>query len=219
MPTTVLTPETKDLETIARNAAKCLKCRLGKTRTKAVPGEGDPNAELLFVGEGPGKNEDLQGRPFVGAAGKFLQEMLELIGMRRDQVFITNVVKCRPPENRDPELDEVETCTAAWLVAQLHLINPKVIVILGRHSLEHFVPGKKISAVHGKPMRATAPDGKRRVFYPLYHPAAALYQGSLRATLIEDFKKIPAVLKAVRAEEEKESLLREMGAQPDAAQD
>ena len=201
---------TTDLATIAAGVAQCQKCRLAQGRTLAVPGEGNPRAEILFVGEGPGKNEDLQGRPFVGAAGKLLEEMLRSVGLKRTDVFITNVVKCRPPQNRDPEPDEVQTCTAAWLTAQLVLIDPSMIVTLGRHSLEHFITGKKISACHGRPMRATAPDGKRRVFFPVYHPAAALYQGSLKATLMEDFKKIPAVLRAVKADQEKQHLLDEM---------
>lgn len=205
-------PETKDLPTIAAGVEKCTKCRLRQGTTHGVPGEGSARAEIMFIGEGPGKNEDLQGRPFVGAAGKFLEEMLGLIKLKRSDVFITNVVKHRPPNNRDPLPDEVEICTAAWLTAQLHHIDPVLLVTLGRHSLGHFVPNKQISACHGKPMRALAPDGKKRIFYPLYHPAAALYQGSLRATLIEDFKKIPAVLKAAKEQAEKEKILREMQA-------
>lgn len=208
----VLTADTKDLATIAANVAGCTKCRLSQGRTLAVPGEGNPKAEVMFIGEGPGKNEDLQGRPFVGAAGKLLDEMLAGVGMKRADVFITNVVKCRPPGNRDPELDEATTCTAAWLVAQVTLVDPTIIVLLGRHSLERFIPGKRISECHGKPMRATAPDGVRRVFFPLYHPAAGLYQGSLKATLVSDFAKVPAVLKAVQQEREKQALLDEMSA-------
>jgi len=202
--------ETKSLEAIAEAVKVCTRCRLAQGRTNAVPGDGDPKAEILFIGEGPGKNEDLQGKPFVGAAGKFLQEMLESIGMSRDQVFITNVVKSRPPNNRDPLPDEVQICTSSWLVPQVRLIDPVIIVLLGRHSLERFIPNKRISLCHGKPMRATAPDGQRRVFFPLYHPAAALYNGSMRGTLMEDFKKIPAVLKAAREQRAKEKLLREM---------
>jgi uracil-DNA glycosylase family 4 len=205
-----LSEATKDLPTIAAGVRACTKCRLAQGRTIAVPGEGNPKAEILFIGEGPGKNEDLQGRPFVGAAGKFLEEMLGLIKMRRQDVFITNVVKCRPPGNRDPLPDEVSICTRNWLTAQIHLINPVLIVPLGRHSLRHFVPSKQISLCHGKPMRTIGPDGKKRIFYPLYHPAAALYQGSLRETLKADFKKIPAVLKAAKEQAEKEKLLAEM---------
>lgn len=210
-----LTAETKDLAAIAANVAGCTKCRLSQGRIKAVPGEGNPKAEVLFIGEGPGKNEDLQGRPFVGVAGKLLDEMLAEVGLKRGDVFITNVVKCRPPNNRDPELDEVHTCTEAWLTAQITLIDPTIIVLLGRHSLERFVPGRKISMSHGRALRATAPDGVRRVFFPIYHPAAALYQGSLKATLLEDFKKVPAVLKTVKQERERQQLLDEMTAGPD----
>ncbi|MDP2587522.1 MAG: uracil-DNA glycosylase [bacterium] len=207
---TAASAETKDLAAVHGGVAACTQCRLSQGRTCAVPGEGSARAELLFIGEGPGKNEDLQGRPFVGAAGKFLDQMLEVIKLKREDVFITNVVKCRPPENRDPLPDEVATCTSAWLTAQLHHIDPVLIVTLGRHSLKHFIDNKQISACHGKPMRALAPDGIKRVFYPLYHPAAALYNGSMRGTLIEDFKKIPAVLKAAKELREKERLLAEM---------
>lgn len=207
-----ITDETKDLEAIAKNVAVCVKCRLNEGRIKAVPGEGDPKADILLIGEGPGKNEDLQGSPFVGAAGKFLEEMLGLIALKREQVFITNVVKCRPPNNRDPLPDEVDTCTSSWLGAQLHHIDPKVIVTLGRHSLEHFIKGKAISECHGKPFRTAAPDGARRVFYPLYHPAAALYQGSLREVLKKDFKRIPAVLKAIEEDIEKQNILDQISA-------
>ncbi len=207
-----LTDATKDLATVYAGVRDCTKCRLSQGRTIAVPGEGGEKAELMFIGEGPGRNEDLQGRPFVGAAGKFLEEMLAAIKLSRDDVFITNVVKCRPPNNRDPLPDEVDICTRAWLTAQIRLINPRLIVPLGRHSLHHFVPTKQISECHGKPLRTIAPDGNKRIFFPLYHPAAALYQGSLRQTLIEDFKKIPAVLKAVKEEEEKQRLLDQMSA-------
>ncbi len=196
--------ETKSLDTIAAAVKICTRCRLAQGRTKAVPGDGNPHAEILFIGEGPGKNEDLQGKPFVGAAGKFLQQMLESIGMDRKDVFITNVVKSRPPNNRDPLPDEVAACTSAWLVPQVRLIDPVIIVLLGRHSLERFIPDKRISLCHGKPMRALAPDGVRRVFFPLYHPAAALYNGSMRGTLMEDFAKIPAVLKAAKEQHQKE---------------
>jgi len=204
------TPENKDLKTLDANVAKCLKCQLHQTRTTAVPGEGNPNADILFIGEGPGKNEDLSGRPFVGAAGKFLDEMLGLIKLKREDVYIANVVKCRPPGNRDPLPVEVDTCTQAWLNAQINLINPKVIVTLGRHSLGHMIASKTISECHGKPFRTTAPDGIRRVFFPLYHPAAALYNGSLRDVLKKDFKKLPAVLKAVDNDVKKSKILAEM---------
>lgn len=178
---------------IAQQVSVCTKCPLSVKRTHTVPGEGNPNAELLFIGEGPGQKEDELGRPFVGAAGKFLEEMLGTIGLIRDDVFITNVVKCRPPANRDPEPNEVDTCTELFLYKQISLVAPKLIVTLGRHSMYRFLPDTfKISQVHGRPFRR-----KGQVFLPLYHPAAALYNGSMRDTLIRDFKKIPLVLKKV----------------------
>jgi len=202
----------EELQQIAVEVADCTACKLHLSRKLAVPGEGPADADILFIGEGPGFHENEQGRPFVGAAGSFLEELLASVGLSREQVFITNIVKCRPPNNRDPLPDEVDICTQAWLNAQIHLINPRLVVTLGRHSLHHFVPTKQISLCHGKPLRTVAPDGAKRIYYPLYHPAAALYQGSLRKTLVEDFKKIPAVLKAVRDEAEKQRLLDEMSA-------
>lgn len=168
-------------------------CALRKTATQAVPGDGSANAEIVFIGEGPGRDEDLQGKPFVGAAGKFLNEMLGAIKLERKDVYITNVVKYRPPNNRDPLPEEVESCYP-WLVEQINLIDPKVIVLLGRHALERFFPEEKISKVHGKVLRRAIRGIGQRNFYALYHPAAALYNGSMRATLLEDFKKIPKVV-------------------------
>lgn len=156
-----------------------------------VLGEGNPDSPLLFVGEAPGKNEDEQKRPFVGAAGKFLNEMIESIGLKREDVFITNIVKQRPPNNRDPLPEEI---AQHWpiLEKQIEIINPKIIAILGRHSMSRLLPGVgTISQVHGKPFRRK--DG--RVYLPLYHPAAALYNGGLRQTLLNDFQKIPLILK------------------------
>lgn len=158
-----------------------------------VPGAGNPDTEILFVGEAPGKKEDELGIPFVGAAGKFLNEMLSSIGLSRDDIFITNIVKQRPPENRDPTPEEIET---HWplLMKQIEIINPKIIVMLGRHSMSKLLPGVgTISQIHGKPFRRK--DG--RVYLPLYHPAAALYNGGLRQTLLDDFSKIPLILKRV----------------------
>jgi uracil-DNA glycosylase family 4 len=158
-----------------------------------VLGEGDPNTQILFVGEAPGKNEDEQKRPFVGAAGKFLNEMIESIGLKREDVFITNIVKQRPPNNRDPLPEEI---AKHWpiLEKQIEIINPKIIAILGRHSMSRLLPDiGTISQVHGKPFRRK--DG--RVYLPLYHPAAALYNGGLRQTLLADFQKIPAILNAL----------------------
>ncbi len=159
--------------------------------TSFVPGEGNPNSAILFVGEAPGQKEDEQGKPFVGAAGKFLNEMLASIGLKREDIFITNIVKQRPPDNRDPLPEEIEL---HWplLQKQIDIIDPKIIVMLGRHSMSRLLPGQgSISQIHGKPFKRA--DG--RVYLPLYHPAAALYNGGLRDTLLQDFKKIPLILK------------------------
>ncbi len=168
-------------------------CTLRDSAIQAVPGDGSAEAAILFVGEAPGKNEDEQGKPFVGAAGKFLSEMLATINLKREDIYITNVVKYRPPENRDPEPEEIEACMP-WLHEQIKIIQPKIIVTLGRHALEHFIPGKKISEVHGQAFRRHFDDIGEQVFFALYHPAAALYNGGMRQTLIEDFKKIPRVI-------------------------
>ena len=183
-----------DLATIADDIRRCQACGLAAQRTNAVPGEGDPHAELLFIGEGPGQHEDEQGRPFVGAAGKLLEQLLLGIDLTRDKVFITNVVKCRPPGNRDPELTEIETCTSRYLQRQLDLIKPLLIVTLGRHAMERFLPGQRISAIHGQPKRVILPDLTVRVYYPVFHPAAALYRRELQTTLEQDFRKIPRIL-------------------------
>jgi DNA polymerase len=180
----------------------CRKCHLRDTCTQVVPGEGSEKAEIMFIGEGPGENEDKQGRPFVGAAGKFLEEMLSLIGKERKDVFIGNVLKCRPPGNRDPLPEEVATCWP-WMIGQINFIKPKLVVTLGRHAMERFLPNQKISQIHGKVLRRNIPDMGKQVFYALYHPAAALYQGSLRETLKTDFKKIPKVLEAIEKEKDK----------------
>ncbi len=180
--------DTSSLDAIASQICDHCCCKLGATRTKGVPGEGNPHAQVLFVGEAPGYNEDQQGRPFVGNAGQFLNEMLESIGLSRKTVFITNIVKCRPPNNRDPEEEEKEACRP-YLEAQITLINPKLVVCLGRHSMQYFLPGFKISQVHGQ-----AKSRAGRAVLPLYHPAAALHNDGLRQTLMDDFKKIPAVL-------------------------
>ncbi len=183
----------KNLE---ENIKKCCACLLRGTCANVVPGEGDPHAEIMFVGEAPGAEEDKQGRPFVGAAGKFLNEMLGMIGLQRSDVFIANVLKCRPPGNRDPMPEEVEACRP-WLLEQIKSIKPKLIVLLGRHAMERFLPNQKISKIHGTAVRREIPETGKQVFYALYHPAAALYQGSLREVLKADFKKIPKVLEAI----------------------
>ncbi|MFH1508649.1 MAG: uracil-DNA glycosylase [bacterium] len=184
------------IEDIAAEVNKCTKCPLHEGRTNAVPGEGSPKAEILFIGEGPGQKEDELGRPFVGAAGKFLDQLIESIGLKRKDVFIANVVKCRPPGNRDPLPEEAMTCYP-YLEAQVKAIKPKLIVTLGRHSMERFLPGFKISQVCGKPKRRNIPGLGTYVFYPVFHPAAALHNGSFREPLIKDFKRIPAVLKKI----------------------
>lgn len=181
------------LDFLAQQIKICKLCRLGENRLNAVPGVGNHEAKVVFVGEGPGKNEDEQGLPFVGASGKFLDKCFASIGWKREDIFITNVVKCRPPENRDPLPDEVTTCCSNYLNNQIKLIKPLVIVTLGRHSLGYFVPNKKISEVHGKALRVFH-DDEEQIFYPLYHPAAALYNGSLQSVLLEDFSRIPQLL-------------------------
>lgn len=164
---------------------------IAKSCINPVPGDGDPDAQLMFVGEAPGAQEDKLGRPFVGASGKFLDEMLGSIGLRRDDVFVTNIVKFRPPENRDPSKEEIQTCLP-YLLSQIKVIKPKLIVFLGRHSMQVFLPELKISEAHGKVYRRS-----NMIFLPLYHPAAALYNGGMRSTLLEDFAQIPAILKTL----------------------
>ncbi len=178
----------------------CSHCVLRATCKQVVPGEGSADAEIMFIGEGPGQKEDELGRPFVGAAGKFLDEMLASIKLKRDQVYIANVVKCRPPANRDPLPEEAEACWP-WLLEQIKIIQPGLIVTLGRHSMERFLPRQKISQVHGKALRREMEGLGKQVFYTLYHPAAALYNGSMREVLIKDFKRIPKVLKKLREEQ------------------
>src|SRR3989338_2471294 len=172
-------------------------CELRATSLQAVPGDGSAEAEIVFVGEAPGQKEDEQGKPFVGAAGKFLAEMLAAIDLKREDIYITNVVKYRPPENRDPSPEEIDACMP-WLHTQIRIIRPKIIVTLGRHALGHFIPGKKISEAHGQAFRRTFDDIGEQIFFALYHPAAALYNGGMRATLINDFKKIPALLEKIK---------------------
>lgn len=166
---------------------------LAETATNLVMGDGNVNADIVFIGEAPGKNEDEQGLPFVGAAGKFLNEMLAQAGMDRTDVFITNIVKYRPPNNRDP-LPEEKKAFWPYLLKQLQIIEPKVVITLGRHSMEYFLPDMKISQIHGQPKRIQFGDHKL-VVVPLYHPAAALYNGSMRQTLIDDFLTVPEIIK------------------------
>jgi len=181
------------LEDIATTIRSCTACGLCEGRTNAVPGTGNPHAEVVFIGEGPGKNEDEQGIPFCGASGKLLDSLLESINLNRSDVFITNIVKCRPPGNRDPLPTEKDICTDLHLSKQLELIKPKLIITLGRHALNYFIPNLKISQVHGQPKRL-----KGQVYLPLYHPAVALYNGSTKQTLEEDFLIIPKLIEKIR---------------------
>lgn len=188
--------ENLNKEQLVERILNCRLCRLCEGRTNAVPGEVSWNAQVMFIGEGPGRDEDLQGKPFVGAAGKLLNQLIESIGLSRADVFITNVVKCRPPENRDPLPDEIEACRP-YLEAQLKMIKPRLVVTLGRHSMSKFLPGLKISTVHGQPKVADGIWQPRQVYLPLFHPAVALYDPGKRAVLFEDFKKIPQILKKI----------------------
>jgi len=182
-----------DLDKIARQIeADDPTPELRRSATQMVFGDGSADAEIVFIGEAPGKNEDLQGKPFVGAAGKFLNEMLEMIGLKREDIYITNIVKYRPPNNRDPYPEEKEVFLK-YLEAQLEAIQPKLVVTLGRHSLNCFLPELQISIVHGQPKRYNG-----RVYLPLFHPAAALYNGAMRQTLIDDFSKIPVILEKIK---------------------
>ena len=191
-----MTPEERRraLEEIAAEVRGCTKCRLHQSRTNAVPGEGHPETEVVFVGEGPGFNEDQQGRPFVGAAGGLLTELLAAIGWSRKEVFITNVVKCRPPGNRDPEPDEIAACRP-YLRRQLEAIDPALLVTLGRISTGSLVRGARIAAAHGT-VRPLEPEtgASDALAYPMYHPAAAFRQPGLRETLLSDVAGLPEAL-------------------------
>lgn len=192
---------------------------LAEQATQLVFGDGNPDSEIVFIGEAPGKNEDLQGKPFVGASGKFLGEMLEMIGLKREDIYITNIVKYRPPNNRDP-LPAEKKVFLPYLQSQLEVIQPKVVVTLGRHSMNCFLPDLQISKVHGEPKRVKlslkehasdkAPTGRKGdvlevVILPLYHPAAALYDGSMRQTLIDDFAAIPQIIEIINKETTKKT--------------
>ena len=192
-----MTKKQKLLDELNRHMAEQCSCSLKATAINVVPGDGSADADILFIGEAPGKKEDEQGKPFIGAAGKFLSEMLASIGLKREDIYITNVVKYRPPENRDPLPKEVAACWP-WLEEQIRLINPKLIVPLGRHAMERFLKGKKISEVHGQLFGIEMPGLGKKNFYTLYHPAAALYNGSMRKVLLEDFSRIPKILKKIK---------------------
>lgn len=188
----------ESLAKLREEISRCQKCSLARSRSNTVPGEGNVEAEIMFVGEAPGFNEDQQGIPFCGAAGRFLDELLGSIGANRKDVFIANTLKCRPPENRDPLPEEKEACRP-YLDKQIEIIVPKIIITLGKHSTETFLPGVGgITKLRAKLFRRPG----NRYFFPLYHPAAALHNGTLRDTLTQDFNKIPEALKKVEAETE-----------------
>jgi DNA polymerase len=181
------------MQVLEEQVRACTRCELCRSRTHAVPGAGSYTAEVMFIGEAPGMNEDRRGLPFVGNAGQFLNEMLATIGWQRDDVYITNVVKCRPPGNRDPLPDEIEACQT-YLDTQIATVDPLMIVTLGRFSMARWFKNERISRIHGK-----AREEEGRVIVPLYHPAAALHQPSLRAVLEEDFRKLPLILDEFRS--------------------
>ncbi|MBA7496030.1 hypothetical protein ES702_06628 [subsurface metagenome] len=176
------------LSELYKEIALCQQCEIAKYRTKVVPGEGAEDADILFIGEAPGWHEDQQGRPFVGSAGQYLDELLASINLKREQVYIANVIKCRPQGNRDPLPAEIQNCRK-WLERQIELIHPKMIVTLGRYSMAMFFPGKSISKIHG-----TAQKRDNVIHYAMYHPAAALHQQSLRQAIEDDMLKIPSLL-------------------------
>jgi len=178
---------------IAKEVSVCTKCALHESRKKSVPGDGPATAEIMFIGEGPGFHENEQGHPFVGASGKFLDQLLMQANVTRADVFVANVVKCRPPGNRDPLPDELATCDA-YLEAQIKAINPSIIVTLGRFSMNKFFPGAKISTVHGQMQKV----GERFVI-PMFHPAAALHQSALKPSILGDFAKLPDQLNEARS--------------------
>lgn len=186
------------LKDLVSEIIKCRRCPLYKTATQAVPGEGNPEAKIMFIGEGPGFYEDQLGRPFVGQAGKLLDKLLDSIKLDRKEIFIGNVVKHRPPENRDPQPSEIEACYP-WLDEQIKIINPEIIVTLGRFSLNKFIPNGKITQIHGHPSRIGD-----RIIMPMFHPAAGLRDGTVLHQLEEDFLKIPGLLKGVPETEDKD---------------
>ena len=182
-----------ELEQLCDQIRTCQKCRLGLRRTHAVPGEGPSSPSIMFVGEAPGYHEDQQGRPFVGAAGNYLDELLGMIGLSRADVYIANVIKCRPPDNRDPQPDEIEACQP-YLEQQIALLQPRIIVTLGRFSMRLAFAGATISRVHGTPKRIGD-----IVYFPMFHPAAALHQPRYRSLIEQDIKKLPEILSDLHA--------------------
>ena len=192
------------LSSLYQEIARCQQCELAKYRNRVVPGEGEEDADIVFIGEAPGWHEDQQGRPFVGPAGQFLEELLASVGLKREEVYICNVIKCRPPKNRDPLPGEIKACQH-WLDRQLELIHPKMVVTLGRYSMARYFPRETISKVHGKTRR----EGDI-IYYAMYHPAAALHQQNLRQIIKDDILKIPSLLAQVekipQAEEKPQQL-------------
>jgi len=202
------------LKEIAEQTTTCTRCKLHFSRKNAVPGAGNPNTSIMFIGEGPGFHENEQGLPFVGAAGRFLDELLEQAGLTREKVFITNVVKCRPPGNRDPQSEELEACKH-YLDRQIAAINPDVIVTLGRISMSYFVSNGKISSIHGRHYWSNG-----RMVVPMYHPAAALHQPSLRSVVKEDFANLPELIEtAQKSRQENPNLISKSQENTDDAQD
>ena len=194
-----------DFDTLVEQVLSCTLCSLSTKRTKAVPGEGSRNADIVFIGEGPGFHEDQQGRPFVGPSGHLLDDLLASIGLQRQDVYITNMIKCRAPNNRDPLPGEIEACKP-YLDRQLEMIAPKVIVTLGRFSFSKFFPDEAIGKARGKPRK-----WKGMTLYPIYHPAAALHNPQLRSTIESDFKRLPALLEqSVRPPEEPEEPVEQL---------
>ena len=192
------------LRQLYEEIALCQQCEIAKYRTKVVPGEGAEDADILFIGEAPGWHEDQQGRPFVGQAGQYLDKLLASINLKREQVYIANVIKCRPQGNRDPLPVEILNCRK-WLERQIELIHPKMIVTLGRYSMEMFFPGKSISKVHG-----TTKKQDNVIYYAMYHPAAALHQQSLRQAIEADMLRIPTILAQAESLEESKQQPRQL---------
>jgi uracil-DNA glycosylase family 4 len=180
------------LTELYQQIGQCFKCEIARARCKVVPGEGAENAEIMFIGEAPGWHEDQQGRPFVGQAGQYLEKLLASVNLKRQQVYIANVIKCRPPDNRDPLPTEIQNCRQ-WLDNQIEIIKPKMIVTLGRYSMARYFPGKSISKIHGMAVKRDSV-----IYYAMYHPAAALHQQSLKQAIETDMLKIPKLLAETR---------------------
>lgn len=193
MTTKIMYAKKEQLKKLNAKMLACTQCFLRKNCIQVVCGTGNAEAKILFIGEAPGKKEDETGQPFIGASGKFLDEMLATIKLKRNDIFIANIIKCRPPKNRDPLPEEIAVCWP-WLLAQIKIIKPKLIVTLGKHSMRAFFPELKISQAHGKITQKNIPDIGQYFFYPLYHPAVALYKRSMREVLLRDFKRIPKII-------------------------